>query len=355
MDKLDFEIKKVLKSEIDLPCEYTKMISYTLKNKNNIKKNRFWKQKLYRMLIGGLATILGTTGVCFASAKIYSEYILKQENIESSGLFVDENGVSNYETDFTQNDMIYGEEEKFLYKIINNYSDYKKYKSRVNELPEMSEDDFSEKIMLIVTWASNRELHEMDLEIKSIKSDDTTTYITLKQKENPNYNTQNNIIYSIILNKDLKSNIKVQFELPEFTSTNFVDAKNLPTDYSIEEAIKDGCFVLYNGALKSNNLHAIDEFINKSESGENCFIRIYCKENYDIRTGTFIYDVEFRDGVYYQKRTDISDINKESSFHSYEKILKNEDGPFGIEYYWVNNKKEIENSYYVTDPFVFIK
>ena len=147
----------------------------------------------------------------------------------------------------------------------------------------------------------------------------------------------------------------MQFELPEFTSTNFVDAKNLPTDYSIEEAIKDGCFVLYNGALKSNNLHAIDEFINKSESGENCFIRIYCKENYDIRTGTFIYDVEFRDGVYYQKRTDISDINKESSFHSYEKILKNEDGPFGIEYYWVNNKKETENSYYVTDPFVFIK
>lgn len=41
MDELDFEIKKVLKSEIDLPCEYTKMISYTLKNKNNIKKNRF--------------------------------------------------------------------------------------------------------------------------------------------------------------------------------------------------------------------------------------------------------------------------------------------------------------------------
>lgn len=69
------------------------------------------------------------------------------------------------------------------------------------------------------------------------KADETTTHIIMKQKENP----------------------------------NFIKLSEIPSNYTIEDAIKDGCFVENKNKVVSSNIYTIDEFIKKAEKKGECF------------------------------------------------------------------------------------
>ncbi len=81
----------------------------------------------------------------------------------------------------------------------------------------------------------------------------------MKQKENPNMNDKTNVWYAIVDNSQLKDKVKITIEHKSFNNENFVDILDLPSYYSVESAIKDGCFTLKNNKVVSSNKKQLDE------------------------------------------------------------------------------------------------
>ncbi len=254
------EIQKYFKSKYYNKDTNYKTILCQIKNEEKNNKN-----KLFKAISTIIITLLGTTSIVFASSKIYNEYIKQQEEINSSGLYTDEQGFSYYEVDLTQNDMIYDEQSMLYYKIISDLQDYDKYKSKVNELPDISKEKFQEIFVIIIANTGMRQPHESDLNISEIKSDETTLYITMDQKAEPDYNNFGRVWYAVVDKMLLRNNVKIISKYLNIENPNFVKLENLPDNYSIEQALIDGCFVEKDYTVLSKNQYAIDELIEKAK------------------------------------------------------------------------------------------
>ncbi len=141
--------------------------------------------------------------------------IKERGEIKTSGLY-NYNGDMSYENDLMQNDMIYHTECSLYHKIITNMSDYNKYKERIT-IPDMVESDFNNTFLVIIADETLRkDLKETNLMIYDIYSDETTTYIIMKQKDETKLNVDqellNNVFYAIVDKSLLKDNVKVEIE-----------------------------------------------------------------------------------------------------------------------------------------------
>lgn len=135
--------------------------------------------------------------------------------IKTSGLY-NYNGDLSYENDLMQNDMTWHTECSLYHKIITNMSDYNKYKERI-AIPEMVENDFNDTFLVIIADETLRKNpKETNLMVYDVYSDETTTHIIMKQKDNSKDGTDqelmNNVFYAIIDKSQLKENINVSIE-----------------------------------------------------------------------------------------------------------------------------------------------
>lgn len=322
-----------------------------LKYEKEMNRKKSGTHKIFKMVAMIMITLLATTGVVFAGAKIYENYIKKEDEIASRGLFDRGDGITTYEIDLMVNDMIWNSEPKLYHKIITNIDDYHIYKERVNELPDLTDKDFEENFVVIIANENVRDFDEKDLHIYNVYAEKDTTYIILKQKENPDETNESNIWYAIVDKSQLRDNIKVEIEhrIPE--SEDFINIEELPENYSIEDAIKDGCFVENQNEVLSNNPNAIEEFMNKAERGENCFIRVYSKSNAFIK----ITDVEFENGIYYTysdySKSEIA-YDRQSICKAYKYLVKKEADDL-TRYIFTNDKPDIES--WEGNPLVSIR
>lgn len=288
-------------------------------NKNNILKT----------ISTAILALLGATTIAFASTQIYNNYIKEKNSIHSTKIFDNGTGMIDYETDLTQNDMFLNPNCTLHHKIITNMGDYNKYKERISELPEMTESSFNEKFLVIVANILIRQPHERDLELYDITADEETTYIIMKQKDNPDYSQdysqKDNVWYAVVDKTLLRENVETKIEHKYIENPNFVKLSELPDDYTIDDAIKDGCFVENKNKVLSSNIHALDEFIEKSQKNETSFIRIYSKYDDYIR----IIDIEYKNGLFTCNGKTSEDKNvKVSSYNYMEKEDKNEESQF---------------------------
>lgn len=305
-----------------------------------LKKGFDEMNKISKIFIIIITTTILLSGIVYASVTIYNEYIKKQEEIKSRGLFDLGDGITTYETDLMANDMTWNEKSRLYHKIISTSEDYDKYKSRISELPNLEDINFDENFIVIIANENTRQMHEKDLTISNITADETTIHIEMKQKENPDYNNDNNIWYAVVDNSLLRENADVSITNRKIEVEGLTDVNELPKDYSIENAINDGCIVLENNKVKSNNIETLDEFIEKTEKGEQSSIRVYSKYT-DSNGGETIYikDVEYSNGIYYLNDYNLKN-NEKSYFNSYTK-LKKKNSNYGIIYSWIG---EDENS-----------
>lgn len=304
--------------------------------------------KVLKIFIIIICTTALLSGIVYASVTIYNKYIKKQEEITSRGLFDLGDGITTYETDLMANDMTWNQKPRLYHKIISDEEEYNKYKSRINELPNLEEIHFEENFLLIIANENVRQLHEKDLTISEITADETTTHIIMKQKENPDYNNDNNIWYAIVDRSLLRENADVSIENRKVEVDGCISAEELPKSYSVENAISDGCIVLENNKVKSNNIEVLDEFIADTERGEKSSIRVYSKFTDSNGEETiYIKDVEYLNGIYYFNNYNLKD-NEESYFNSFTKLQKR-NSSYGIVYYWI---EEDENS---GAPFIIIQ
>ena len=101
------------------------------------------------------------------------------------------------------------------YQIVQNIDDYNKYIDRIS-IPKMNESDLENSALIVVVNEHTRADNEKDLMIYDVYSDETTTYIVMKQKENPNLTIHqellNNVFYAIVDKSIIKENVQVMIK-----------------------------------------------------------------------------------------------------------------------------------------------
>ena len=308
--------------------ETSKILGETLQNTKNLihrgkkqlrkillKKGFDEMNRIVKIGIIILGITLSLTGITFAGVKIYSTFIKKQDKIETRGLFEDGRGYSDYETDLMANDMTWQEDVSLYYRAISNETDYEKYKSRVSAFPEISEINFNENFIVIIANENFRDFDEIDMEVSDVYADKSTTNIIMKQRENPNMDDTTNVWYAIVDKSQFRDNVKIIIEYKKHHNENIIEMTKLPLDYSIDNAIKDGCFTLNRNKVVSHNKNQLDEFIEKTKKGDKSFIRVYSKFDDEI----IIWDVSFDSGIYY---TDSMVLGEKRKYHNTYKELK---------------------------------
>ena len=260
-----------------------------------IKKGFEGMNKVARVMIIIVCTATILSGIVCASTVIYNQYIKKQDSANSYELFHNAEGDSDFEL---KDDMIFEDDVRLHYKVITDIRSFDRYKEKLSQLPEMSETDFNDNFLMLFAQYGYRDAYERDLEISEITSNETTTYITLKQKENPNIESAGYFTFYAIIDKSLlKENIELTIEELDTNLKGLEELQNLPNDYSVEEAIKDGCLVVENCKILSENKNALDELIINSKKGIESSLRVYVKEDLNSYE-TKVIDIKYQNDIY---------------------------------------------------------
>ena len=293
-----------------------------------------YKQNKYllatKTFIISLLSLTATFGVVYASSELI-------KLLDKKSSYADFNNNINY--DFSQ-DMNY--DQKMYYKKINNYNEYLKYKSKWSTLIDMTEDDFV-KNFLIILAVENESMKNFS--VSDVYSDSTTLYIVLNNdSDNKDFN-ENNSIIGIKLSKDIERNsIKIIKNESKIVNNNYTSISDIPDNYSIDDAKKDNCLVIQNNKIISDDTNALTSFINNSNSGSNCFIRIY--NCYTTNTGNrvTIKDLEYKNNKYALNVRTLNDSSKDLFYYEYSKIEKKVDNRYGTYYTLYNNTSSDDES-----------
>ena len=288
------------------------IVSKIIEEENiNIKTNMFFN--FFKIIATTIISLVATSGLVFASVKIYNEYIKNKGEIQSDDLYRSSDGY--YSINFKQN-MLYDDSVNLYYKIITNIDDYNKFKHILKDLPVMNAEDFNNDFLIFICDAGARNPHEQDLEISEVTADSEITYLTLKQKEKPNYEKNNITLYAILDKELLRDKVKLEISIPEIKSEKFIAIENLPDTYSIEDALKDGCFVENDSKILSENKYELDELIENSKNSIESFIRIYSKDGNSTR----VIDLQYKNNIFMAKGRNLG--NSEIIIFSFRFLTK---------------------------------
>lgn len=240
------------------------------------KKHQYKNIEMKRKISTAVGFILGTiatTGVVYAGIAMH-DFIQKDTKTDFS-----KNPGYQYYQNMLYSDGIY-------YKRIYNYDEYLKATEIWDNLVEMNEKDFQESFILII---AGQNYETTSLYISDIYVKNNTTYVELKRKDKWSPNTT---VISAKVSKNLDcENIKIN-NLPNVVSTTgkYKGLSEITMEYSIEQALEDGCFVIENNEIKSDYKKQLDDFIEKKENG---VLRIYnCGKGYFN-----ISDIQYNNGV----------------------------------------------------------
>lgn len=185
-------------------------------------------------------------------------------------------------------------QEGVYYKKITSYEEYIKYKQEKPQILEMTEEDFKDNFLLITEFENTFSM--IDFYISNITTDNQNLYIELTRYTEQTEENMLGYVNSTKISKvDDREKIVVKKNELIPTSAQYKSLQELPKDYSKEQAIEDNCFVLDNrNKVISSNKEQMNEFVTKSQNGEECFIRIV--HYYD--SGVQIADIEYKEGNY---------------------------------------------------------
>lgn len=297
----------MLSDEEFVNCVWNKYENYI----NSENKDEFFERRIYRKnsyiirklssVASFMLVIFTTFGVCLGVNAIYN-YIQKNTNTDFS-----QNIGYDYSDDMKASNGVY-------YKKIENYNEYKEACNKWNDLVEMSESDFETDFLIVI---AGENYDTTSLEVKQIYDLDNNLHVDLVQTKE--YNKDNTVL-SIKINKDLnRDNVVINIIKGDATlNSELKDLNELSENYTSNEAIEDGCMVIENNQIISEDKEALEKFIENSKQNENLEIRIAIYSD----KKAVIKDLSYKDGKYYMEEKDIT--NKESEIYkrSAEKIKK---------------------------------
>lgn len=174
---------------------------------------------------------------------------------------------------------------RFYYRVIKDYQTYLDTKDNFNNILEVSEKDFEDNFMILVI-IENAPVNGLIFD--NLSADDsslTLNYVVNSSDRDAQTGT------SILVSNDLyRDTINIEKTVPEMKMSSYTNIRELPKDYSVEDAKKDNCLVIDMKNHANYNLNNLEDFIEKVKNKENAEIRIY---NYMGNDQIYIYDITY--------------------------------------------------------------
>lgn len=174
---------------------------------------------------------------------------------------------------------------RFYYRVIKDYQTYLDTKDNFNNILEVSEKDFEDNFMILVI-IENAPVNGLIFD--NLSADDsslTLNYVVNSSDRDAQTGT------SILVSNDLyRDTINIEKTVPEMKMSSYTNIRELPKDYSVEDAKKDNCLVIDMKNNANYNLNNLEDFIKKVKNKENAEIRIY---NYMDNDQIYIYDITY--------------------------------------------------------------
>ena len=174
---------------------------------------------------------------------------------------------------------------RFYYRVIKDYQSYLDTKNNFNNILEVSEKDFEDNFMILVI-TENAPVNGLIFD--NLSADDsslTLNYVVNSSDRDAQTGT------SILVSNDLyRDTINIEKTVPEMKMTSYTNIRELPKDYSVEDAKKDNCLVIDMKNNANYNLNNLEDFIERVKNKENAEIRIY---NYMGNDQIYIYDITY--------------------------------------------------------------
>lgn len=330
------DIDKILNDatneEIKVPMKVKNKIEKSLENlENNYKifeiKKRIekFKEKKYcgklSAIIASAIILLTTTGVYAGVTTFYKEIIQTEGTREQNNT---EDEYYEWGKDFSRDD------SGIRYKIVTEYSEYFKLKNIWPSMVDMSELDFEKEFVLMLMTPSN-------LYISDIYSDDTTTYVEIKRNDIDNEKrNEGGFLTTRVINDLKREKINIKINPNIIKSENYKKLEEITADYSKDEAIADGCFVIYDSEVISKDEEQLDKFIENTNNNIESSIRIVY---YDILNQISVCDILYKEGKY--EKASYSPITTQVIFSSGNGIKKatSSNRPNFISYFLIDKEK----------------
>lgn len=226
----------------------------------------------------------------FNNSSSKNETETTSENTENvTSLQNDDNKYKSSNITYQINDNIllsdYKTINRFYYRVIKDYQTYLDTKNNFNNILEVSEKDFENNFMILVI-TENAPVN--GLIFNNLSADDsslTLNYVVNSSDRDAQTGT------SILVSNDLyRDTINIEKTVPEMKMTSYTNIRELPKDYSVEDAKKDNCLVIDMKNHTNYNLNNLEDFIEKVKNKENAEIRIY---NYMGNDQIYIYDITY--------------------------------------------------------------
>lgn len=226
----------------------------------------------------------------FNNSSSKNETETTSENMEDvTSLQNDENKYKSSNITYQINDNIllsdYKTINRFYYRVIKDYQTYLDTKNNFNNILEVSEKDFENNFMILVI-TENAPVNGLIFD--NLSADDyslTLNYVVNSSDRDAQTGT------SILVSNDLyRDTINIEKTVPEMKMTSYTNIRELPKDYSVEDAKKDNCLVIDMKNHTNYNLNNLEDFIEKVKNKENAEIRIY---NYMGNDQIYIYDITY--------------------------------------------------------------
>lgn len=255
----------------------------------------------------------------FNNSSSKNETETTSENMENvTSLQNDESKYKSSNITYQINDNIllsdYKTINRFYYRVIKDYQSYLDTKNNFNNILEVSEKDFEDNFMILVI-TENAPVNGLIFD--NLSADDsslTLNYVINSSDRDAQTGT------SILVSNDLyRDTINIEKTVPEMKMTSYTNIRELPKDYSVEDAKKDNCLVIDMKNNANYNLNNLEDFIGKVKNKENAEIRIY---NYMDNDQIYIYDITYSNEnkffVCEDRTRYTSNKNNNSTYESYQ-------------------------------------
>lgn len=258
---------------------------YQLKNNNddffnthNYKKNT--KNILFNKVAVFFICTLLMGSVVYAGTMIYQYFTQKTSQadyIEDMSSWFE---INNQETH---------------YKKISSYEEYMKYKDNWPSIIDMKKEEFEDNFLIVViaSWRMP------GISIANISADDNTLYVELESNVTEEIKQEEYMVSAKVLKELDRENISVKEIVKEIKSDKYEKLENIPFDYNIESAKQDGCIIVNDNKISSEDEERLEKFIENKKNEIEDYIRIFrrneIKENGEE---IIIIDIEYRDGEY---------------------------------------------------------
>ncbi len=281
-------------------------------------KNSMRSNFLKKFTIGNMIPIIATVGTVYAGIATVNYFQQKTKTDFENNISYDYSQDMNYQ-------------DKIYHKIINSYEDYEESKEKWNNLVSMNPEEFNEYFIIVIA-VENTSL--IGLDVSNITCDTDTLYVGLYQSDKFT-NTEESVISVKIPREELRENIKFNITGLQPQDDKYISINEIPKDYSKEQAIQDGCFVIENNKIVSSDTSQLTDFV---ENKTSKFIRIV-----DFEEETLITDIEYKDNKYYINRLYL-DTGK--TVYKIGKVIIISK-PKGLDHFSVFSQDEYTNQYHI--------